>query len=106
MSFPTVAQAQQLLAEAETLNPGPWVQHSIYVAQAAEHIARHLPDLDPQTALILGYLHDIGRRFGVTDNRHILDGYLFLQEQGHPHPARIALTHSFPIQNPHAVAGQ
>jgi hypothetical protein len=105
MRCPTIQEATHLLAEAQELNPGPWVQHSVYVARAAELIARHHPDLDAETAFVLGYLHDIGRRFGVTDNRHILDGYLFLQEQGYPDAARIALTHSFPIQNPYAVAG-
>ncbi len=66
MTIPTLTQAQTLLAEAETRNPGPWVAHSINVARAAQLIAERHPDLDPDRAYILGLLHDIGRREGVT----------------------------------------
>lgn len=40
-------------------------------------------------------LHDIGRRAGVTDMRHILDGYYFASEKGYDMVAKICLTHSF-----------
>ncbi|MDJ0757322.1 MAG: HD domain-containing protein [Ardenticatenaceae bacterium] len=106
MNIPTFSYAQQLLAEAEVLNPGPWVAHSIYVAKAAEIIAAHHPRLDPETASILGTLHDIGRRFGVTDMRHILDGYHFMREQGFPAVAQICLTHSFPVLKRESAAGK
>jgi putative nucleotidyltransferase with HDIG domain len=106
MSFPTLAQAQQLLAEAETLNPGPWMQHSIYVARAAEQIAFHHPELDAERAFVLAYLHDIGRYSGPGNMRHVIDGYRFLMERGYDDPARIALTHSFPVKHPDACAGQ
>ena len=88
------------------LNPGNWVQHSLYVAKAAALIAQHHPRLDPETAYILGYLHDIGRRFGVTDMRHILDGYVFLHKKGFEDAAGICITHSFPIQDIRYVAGK
>lgn len=106
MKIPSFLQAQQLLAEAEALNPGPWVAHSVYVAKAASIIAAHHPRLDSDVALIMGTLHDIGRRFGVTDMRHILDGYRFLCEQGYPDAARICLTHSFPVQKRESAAGK
>lgn len=59
--FPTFIQAGQLLLDAEELNPGGWVSHSRFVAQAARAVAEHHPDLDPVRAYVLGLLHDIGR---------------------------------------------
>ena len=50
------AQAEELLAAASQRNPGPWVDHSRYVAGAAAIIATHHPNLDPETATILGLL--------------------------------------------------
>jgi hypothetical protein len=105
MNIPTLQQAHTLLQEAELLNPGPWVQHSIFTAKAAEAIAIHFPGLDGQTAYILGLLHDIGRRAGITDMRHVLDGYTFLMKLGFSDAARICLTHSFVLQDAQAVAG-
>jgi HD domain len=100
MTLPDLATAQALLAEAGALNPGPWVAHSRYVALAARAIAGPHPDLDPQRAYVLGLLHDIGRRTGPNRDRHILDGHDDLLALGYPDAARIALTHSFPLQNP------
>ena len=105
MNIPTLQQARTFLAEAEERNPGPWVQHSILVAQAAEAIASCHPDLSPSTACVLGYLHDIGRGAGLSDMRHVLDGYVFLHSRGFDDAARICLTHSFPVQDIRAVAG-
>jgi len=98
LQIPTLHQATQLMDEAEKLNPGPWVQHSIYAAQAAEAIASRHPDLNPSRAYILGYLHDIGRRAGVTDMRHSVDGYNYLMGINFDDAARICITHSFPIK--------
>ncbi|CAN5630045.1 HD domain-containing protein [soil metagenome] len=97
MRVPSLQEAEALLSEAKRRNSGPWVQHSIYVAKAAEAIASYHPELDPTTALILGYLHDIGRQEGVTDMRHALDGYTILNERGFSDAAQICLTHSFPM---------
>ncbi len=97
--MPALNQAQVYLREAEALNPGPWVAHSIRVAEAARIIAEHHPDLDPETAYILGLLHDIGRREGVKGMVHVLDGYRFLTERGHTQAARICLTHSYPVKD-------
>ncbi len=104
--LPSLEQATQLMQEAEARNPGPWIQHSVFVAQAAQLIASHHPALDPSTAFVLGYLHDIGRREGVTDLRHTLDGYCFLRNLGFDDAARICLTHSFPIKNIGAGSGE
>lgn len=84
--------------EAEGLNPGPWIPHSRYVGKAAKLIAQQHASLEPEIAQILGYLHDIGRRFGVMNIRHTYKGYKFLEEQGHADAARICITHSFPTQ--------
>lgn len=106
MTMPTLAQAQALLDEAETRNPGPWVAHSVNVARAAQFIAEPHPHLDPERAYRLGLLHDIGRREGVTGMRHVIDGYLYLRDLGYHPAARIALTHSFPYQHPKAIFGE
>jgi hypothetical protein len=105
LKLPELQDAIQLLIEAEKQNPGHWVQHSMYVAKAAELIAAHHPSLDPTTAYIFGCLHDIGRREGVTDLRHTLDGYNYLVNKGFDDAARICLTHSFPIKNIYAGTG-
>ena len=103
MKIPSLHFAEQMLAEAEQLNPGPWADHSRNVALAGRLIAEQVAHLDPEAAYILGLLHDIGRREGVTGMRHVIDGYRFLLADGYEDAARIALTHSFPI--PDAYAG-
>lgn len=95
-----------MIREADSLNPGPWVRHSWFTACAAQAIARHHPRLDPETAFVLGYLHDIGRRAGKTDMRHTLDGFRFLKAIGFDDAARICITHVFPIKDIHSVAGK
>lgn len=103
---PTLAEARLLLEEGGRLNPGPWTEHSMYVGKAADLIAQNCLHLDAELACIFGMLHDIGRRFGVTDMRHGLDGYNFLLEKGYDWPARICLTHSFPYKDVDAVFGK
>ena len=43
--FPTKQQAEELLIEAEKLNPGPWGNHSRTVAHCAQKIASYCADL-------------------------------------------------------------
>ena len=103
---PSLSQAESYLAEGSRRNPGPWVSHSRFAAQAMSNLARALlnqksadpryADLDPDRAYVLGLLHDIGRREGVFGMRHIVDGYRFLEAQGYPSAGRVCLTHSFP----------
>ena len=106
MKIPTLEQAEALIAEARSRNPGPWERHSWFAGRAAQAIAARVPGLDPDAAFILGFLHDVGRGQGVTDMRHVLDGYTLLNEKGFSDAARISLTHSFPIQKLEAVAGK
>jgi hypothetical protein len=99
LQLPGLAQAEKILDNAYQRNPGPWAAHSRAAAQAARNIAAHLPGLDEESAYILGLLHDIGRGAGVTDMRHIIDGYRLMRELEFPQAARICLTHSFPLQD-------
>lgn len=103
--LPKKETAEQMLAEAERRNPGPWGDHSRVVARCAEKIAA-LAGLDPRKAYIVGLLHDIGRREGVTNFRHITDGYHYLLEQGYDEAAKICLTHSFCIPDIHMHIGK
>lgn len=92
--YPDRAEAERLLREAESRNPGPWGNHSRIAAKCAEKIAQNA-GMDAEKAYILGLLHDIGRRFGVKHLGHVYDGYRYMMELGCPDAARICLTHSF-----------
>ncbi len=94
----TREQAERELEGALERNPGPWGAHSHSVANNARLIAEKTGDLDPERAWILGLLHDIGRRYGITGMAHTLDGYDCMMKLGHPEIARVCLTHSFPIR--------
>lgn len=106
MKIPSVEEAKSFLAEAETANPGLWVQHSKNTALAARLIAERIQDPDPEVSYVLGLLHDIGRREGRFHIRHLIDGYRFLSDLGYEDAARISLTHSFPIANLDAYMGE
>lgn len=95
----TIENAQRELNLAAQLNPGPWEKHSISVANNARLIAAHVPHMDCEKAYVVGLMHDIGRRAGVTGIRHIFDGYDYMLSIGEPDCARICLTHSFPIKD-------
>lgn len=102
---PTLPHAEALLSEAYERNPGPWAMHSRHVALAARLIAERHPMLDPDVAEVVGLLHDIGRREGVTGMRHVLDGYNFLTALGFEDAARVCLTHSFAVKRLEAIFG-
>lgn len=103
---PNLEEAKAILRESEGLNPGPWVMHSIHVGQCAALIAEYDPELDKDRAYILGMLHDIGRRFGKTNMRHVIDGYNFFMNLGYTDAAQICMTHSFPYQYIDAIFGK
>ncbi|MBW9159024.1 HD domain-containing protein [Clostridium sp. FP2] len=96
---PTLEEAKLLLLEGQKLNPGPWIEHSMNAGRAAELIAKNCKGLNPDVALVLGMLHDIGVRFGVSYMKHILHGYNFAMEKGYYKLAKVCLTHSFECQD-------
>ena len=104
--LPSKQEAENELDIAGKLNPGPWTMHSINVGRAASYIAEKTNELDPDKAYILGVLHDIGRREGIMDMKHIYAGYLFMSSLGYDDSARICLTHSFPYKKIGAYNGQ
>ena len=96
--FPTVEEAQKELEIAETMNPGPWVKHSMNVGIAARNIAERIPGMDAEKAYVVGMLHDIGRRCkrGFVDiPTHVYEGYKYCMEKGWDEAARICMTHSY-----------
>ncbi len=94
--LPTLQEAHRLLAEAEYRNPGSWGDHCRVAAYCARCIAMRCPGMDGEKAYILGLMHDIGRRFGVSHLKHVSDGYRYMMQLGYDEAARICLTHSFP----------
>ena len=102
----TIQQAEHELQLAVQRNPGPWEQHSYSVANNARLIAQKVPGMDPDRAYVMGLLHDIGRRAGVTGILHVFDGYDYLMKLGQPELARICLTHSFPNRDANTFAGK
>ena len=95
----TIEHAKHELEIAVRNNPGPWEQHSLVAAENARLIAEKVPGMDPEKAYVLGLLHDIGRRAGVTGMRHLIDGYDYMMSLDQPELATICLTHSFASQN-------
>ena len=92
--YPSVEEAEKILADAELCNPGPWGNHSRTAAHCAEKIALY-SGMCPEKAYVLGLLHDIGRKFGKRHLGHVSDGYSYMMKLGYPDAARICLTHSF-----------
>ena len=95
----TIEQAIQELKIAVRNNPGKWEQHSLVSGENARRIAEKVPGMDPEKAYVLGLLHDIGRREGVTGMRHLIDGYDYMMSINQPEVAIICLTHSFAAKN-------
>ena len=104
--IPTREVAENLLAEAEKCNPGPWGNHSRTTAHCAEKIAQLCDDMDANKAYILGLLHDIGRKFGVRHLGHVSDGYTYMMKLGYDEAAKICLTHSFNNQSLNEYIGK
>ena len=91
--------AENALARAHDSNPGPWADHTRYVAMACENIAKRCSHLDGDDAYIYGLLHDIGRHAGVSSERHLIDGYRYCIERGWEKAAQICISHAFMIQD-------
>ena len=97
--LPTRIEAMKLLEEGYRRNPGAWKDHSIITAECAYKIAERCAGMEPEKAYILGLLHDIGRREGITYIAHVIDGYRYLTALGYDEAARICITHSFARQD-------
>ena len=91
--------AEKALEYAHDNNPGPWADHSRYVAMACENIAKRCPHLDNDDAYIYGILHDIGRNEGVSSERHLIDGYRYCKARGWDKAAQICISHAFMIKD-------
>jgi HD domain len=105
MFVPTRAVAEALLEEASHMNPGPWVSHVRHVADAAQRIAQ-AAGMDAERAFVLGLTHDIGRREGVNNLRHLTDGYRFMRGLGYEDAARVCITHAYPINDTEMYIGK
>lgn len=91
--------AELELKKAEKSNPGPWVEHSRYVAMACKNIAQRCEGLSSDQAYALGLLHDIGRYAGVSSEKHLIDGYHYCMERSWKKAAQICISHAFMIQD-------
>lgn len=104
--IPTKEEAEMLLCEAEKRNPGPWTAHCRTAGYCAKKIAENCKGMENEKAYVMGLLHDIGRREGVMDMKHILCGYHFMLSKGYVDISRICLTHSFPYKDVRAYNGK
>ena len=102
----SMERAQYELKIAVQNNPGPWEQHSLVAADNARRIAEKVPGMDTEKAYLMGLLHDIGRRVGVTGMRHTVDGYNYLMGLGETELAPVCITHSYPIKDSKLFAGK
>ena len=104
--IPSEKEAEELLEEAERLNSGSWTAHCKTAGLCARKIAERCSGLDENKAYVMGLLHDIGRREGVMDMKHIICGYRFMKSKGYVDIGRICLTHSFPYKDIRAYNGK
>lgn len=90
----TSIQAKEMLKEIEeNLEDNYWIRHSICVGDSAGRIAEKL-GLDIDKAKTLGYIHDIGKKFGDFQE-HDMNGYMYIKELGYDEEyANVCLTHS------------
>lgn len=102
----TLQTANEALLAASRSNPGPWTDHSRYVAMACQNIAARCENLSADYAYLLGLLHDIGRYAGVTSERHLIDGYRYCMERGWEKAAQICISHAFMIQDIESSIGE
>lgn len=102
----TPKEAMAELEKANEMNPGTWREHSISVAENARLIAENVFGMDADAAYVMGLMHDIGRRAGVTGILHVFDGHDYMISLGQPEIARICLTHSFPLPDVNTFFGK
>lgn len=106
LNYPDRETAELELEEAGRLNPGRWTTHSQYAALACEKIAQLCPHLDSDKAYLVGLLHDIGRRVGIVQDRHMLEGYRYCMEKGWNKIAQICMTHGYMLKDIKTALGK
>ncbi len=74
-------------------NASNWISHSLFEGELASRFAK-LMGLDSDTAMKIGILHDIGRKFDQSFS-HTIKGFEYLVNQGLRDEAFCTLTHSF-----------
>ena len=77
----TIEKAREMLEEArKKAKDGRWIGHCICVGDSAGRIAKALKDkgidVDVEKAIILGYIHDIGKNNGKF-HVHVMEGYKY-----------------------------
>ena len=102
--IPSRAEAERLLEEGLSRNPGKWGDHCRNAARSAEAIGT-AAGLDPERCYVSGLLHDIGRQFGNVQLGHVYYGWKYMNELGYPAIARVCLTHSFALQEKRGYGG-
>lgn len=83
-----------------TFNTTSFISHSLYEGKCASILAK-AQKLNPDVAMKLGILHDIGRKIDQSFN-HVIKGFEYLVDQGLNDEAFCCLTHSFV---PHKIDG-
>lgn len=101
---PTSQEVLNLLIQLSENPDNGIIRHCKCVGDAAAVVASALVAkgyaLDVDKVRALGYLHDIGRLLGPSDE-HIVNGYNYLKQQGFTGEyCNICLTHSFPENHP------
>ena len=77
----------------EKFNASSWISHSLYEGKLCSVLASSL-GLNPDVAMKLGILHDIGRK-KIHTFMHTIKGYELLIDYGYEDEAIASLTHSF-----------
>lgn len=84
--------------ERGKLESDMWIEHQICVGNTAGKIAKSL-GLDEDKEKALGYIHDIGKRYGIKERGalvHGYKGYEYLKELGYDEEyAGICILHSY-----------
>lgn len=107
-NFGNIANKDKIISYLEQgykSNPGKWVLHSWIVGKTAQNMAKDL-DLDPDIAFACGALHDIGKSTGAKEAESFYKGYKILRADSYLFPARIALSHKFPIKKVDSYLGE
>lgn len=74
-------------------NASSWISHCLYEGELASQLAGSM-GLNPDTAMKLGILHDVGRKFDHSF-MHTIKGFEYLYSLGYHEEAFSCLSHSF-----------